>query len=85
MNQEYFWSSGMWIFPTAMIVIMLIVITILKSSKKKSISCCGSSDTDKSKANVDDESAIEILKKRYAKGEITKEEFLQIKEDLSNL
>ncbi|RMD60685.1 SHOCT domain-containing protein [Candidatus Parcubacteria bacterium] len=31
-----------------------------------------------------EESALEILKKRYARGEITKEEFEQMKKDLLN-
>ncbi len=32
----------------------------------------------------EDDSAIDLLKKRYAKGEITKEEFEQMKKDLEN-
>ncbi len=34
--------------------------------------------------NKNDETAIEILEKRFAKGEISKEEFLRMKRDLSH-
>ena len=36
------------------------------------------------KSASSDDDSLSILKKRYAKGEISKEEFLQIKEDLEN-
>ncbi len=36
-----------------------------------------------SKTKIEEESTLEILKKRYAEGEITKEEFERMKGDLS--
>jgi len=36
------------------------------------------------KPKPSDDDSLSILKKRYAKGEISKEEFQQIKEDLEN-
>ncbi|MBI3568096.1 MAG: SHOCT domain-containing protein [Gemmatimonadetes bacterium] len=37
-----------------------------------------------SSLSKDSETAIEVLKKRYAKGEITREEFEQMKRDLQS-
>ena len=53
-------------------VIILIVFLVMQFSKGKS------------KEPNPHESALDILKKRYARGEITKEEFEQMKQDLNN-
>jgi uncharacterized membrane protein len=42
-------------------------------------SCC-----EESEAPLEIESALEILKKRYVKGEITKEEFDRMKKDIAD-
>jgi putative membrane protein len=74
MGPENFFSSGMWIIPLVMMIICIFAFRffLLKSNffgKNQ-----GNSSTD--------ESALEILKKRYARGEISKSEFESMKKDL---
>ena len=58
---------GMWFIP--LLIILLIYFLIKNNSQTKD----GQSA----------ESPMEILKKRYAKGEITKEQFEEMKKDIS--
>ena len=60
---------GMWPFPVIMIIIVVIGLYLIFRPKYPM----------NSKA---DETALEILQKRYAKGEINKKEYEQIKKDL---
>ena len=80
MPHEYFWGGGMWIFPTiAMItgitVILLIIFFVFGRGFRPPWHDSGRHDEGT-------ESALDILKKRYAKGEISKDEFEQMKKDI---
>ncbi len=75
-----FWMGGMWIFPIIMLVVVLLFIFLVFGR-------CGYSPSwyhrYKSNHPTDpEETPLEILKKRYAKGEITKDEFERVKKDL---
>ena len=61
--------AGMWIFWIVIIVVVVLVIKILMSGSSGQI--------DKSK-----ESPIQILDKRYARGEINQDEFESMKKEL---
>jgi putative membrane protein len=68
-------GMGWWIFPLVMIVVMIIFILFM-GKRGGRIPWCGSGE------HKDSETPLDILKKRYAKGEISKEEFEAIKKDL---
>jgi len=68
------WWGGMWmIFPPLLFFLALILVPLY--FWKRGFSCKSSEDKS--------EIPLEILKKRYAKGEITKDQFEQIKKDIS--
>lgn len=69
----FIWMIFIFIFVTAIIVgIILLIVWLVRRASY-------SGETFKTEAN----SALEILKERYAKGEITKKEFEIMKKDIS--
>lgn len=84
MPYQYCWGSGMWFIPLIFFAgfVVLVVLFYFLFGRK----CIGGpwrfTGKDESKG-VDGETALDFLKKRYAKGEISKEEFEQMKKDIS--
>ena len=77
---EHFWWGGWWMFPMAMPIIILVALVVVLYL------LFGRGGLrppwwDRY-PHRESESALDILKKRYAKGEITREEFDQMKKDL---
>lgn len=70
--------GGMWFGPFFWLLIIGVIIWVVV------ISINNSRRKDLSNNFPQQESALDILKKRYAKGEITKEEFEQMKRDLNS-
>jgi putative membrane protein len=79
MGPEYYWWPGMWffpmIFPILCFTVMLIVVYLMfgRGFRPPWRDHEGGRQSD---------TALEILRKRYAKGEFTKEEFDQMKKDI---
>jgi putative membrane protein len=82
MWSENFWSSGMWLFPVIMILIMLFVVSRV-FGRRSGFKPPWSQDSDRHHIEGKGSgSALDILKERYAKGELTKAEFEEMKRDL---
>jgi len=79
-DQPWMWPmGGMWIFPMIMFVIMIIILFVFLGRWSRP-PWWGPGEHHRE--SRESETALEILKKRYVKGEVTKEEFEQMKKDL---
>ena len=86
MGPEHFWWGGWWFFPMIMPFMMVLVLAVLLYFVfwRGGVRPPWWSDIGvPSGPPKPPETAMEILKKRYAKGEITKEEFDRIKRDIA--
>jgi putative membrane protein len=80
MGPENTWFGGWWIFP---IIMCIIIIFFFRKSGRGGFRPPWMQDSDMHhRESTESETALDILKKRYAKGEITKEEFEEMKRDL---
>ena len=70
----HFLEGGMFIFPLIMLVVVLIIVYMIFGR--------GDFHPPWQDSGRDSETALDILKKRYARSEISKEEFEQMKKDL---
>ena len=77
MTQEHFWYWPMWFFPLFMPFFWIAVISVFLYLIFTRVIVRKPWEP-----GPGPETALDILKKRYAKGEITKEEFEQMKRDI---
>ena len=78
----YFWGGGMWLFPLLMFVIVVAAIYLIFGRGRFAPPWY---DNDRNYRRDDSsDKALDILKQRYARGEINKEEFEEKKRTLQN-
>jgi putative membrane protein len=81
MGPQSFFGEYFWIFP---LVMMILCFVIFKSGFMKIMQSCFNRDNAPGVSDQSDlvETPLDILKKRYAKGEISKRQLEEMKKDL---
>ena len=79
MPHDYFWQWHFWFFPMFMPILWFVIIGLCLYFI---FSRRGARKPWESGRSPEGETALDILKKRYAKGEISKDEFEQMKRDI---
>ena len=85
-----FFGEGMWIFPLIMLCLMVVVAIVLVrryGGIQQALNAIFSkmpmqSNHGEGSIEQQHETALDILKKRYAKGEVTQEQFDEMKKNL---
>jgi putative membrane protein len=80
MNPQYFWWGPMWFFPMVMPLVMLVILVLCLYFL---FGRGGIRPPGETQPGREGDTALDILKKRYARGEITKADFEQIKQDIT--
>ena len=81
MGPDNFMFGGWWIIPMFICILMMLFAFIFFLRSGFRPPWMQGSDRDNNKS-TELESPLDLLKRRYAKGEISKEEFEQMKKDL---
>jgi putative membrane protein len=79
MYPHYYYGGFSWfgLFPFFIILGVILLIWAIVARRSD-----GDEMSDKEEKQEREETALEILKKRYARGEITKREYLEMKKDI---
>lgn len=86
MGPEFFGCGGWWVFPMSMPIVMILVLVVvlyLVFGHFGGRPPQGPPESERSsRPQQQSETAVDILMKRYARGELTREEFEQMQQDL---
>ncbi|HEX9724265.1 MAG TPA: SHOCT domain-containing protein [Vicinamibacteria bacterium] len=80
MEHPYFWWGGMWLFPALLLAaVVFVTYLIVRQGNVRQ-----HRESPRPGAAETRESPMEIVKRRYAQGEISREDFLEMKKDLAD-
>lgn len=82
MGPGFFFKGGMWIIPLAMMILFFLLIRFGLMGNSRFRGFLNQPDSGSNDQSNQKETPLDILKMRYVKGEITKAEFEEMKNDL---
>jgi putative membrane protein len=80
---DFYGHTWWWIFPLLMIILCIVMCLFVMRGRMGSVMCRPGSRRTGSHGGDASDSALDILNKRYAQGEINKEEYEEEKRDIT--